>query len=240
MVHIDSNVAILGTGSELVPVEHAPGPGAIRNSNSATLVGQCLRVGAEAADLGIAVDEEGPLREAIRAGLEHDILLLSGGVSMGDKDLVPAALEAEGVRCVFHRWAVQPGGPLWFGVKDDTLVFGLPGNPAATFVGFELLVVPALRTRMGLPLRARRSLRARYAGDWGKPGPRRRYRPVLLASDDAGTLIATATPWKGSGDPFGLAAGDGLAVLPEDAAGVDVVEVLPLGEGLLVWGADAC
>ena len=231
-------VAILGTGSELVPVEHAPGPGAIRNSNSATLVGQCLRVGAEPVDLGIAVDEEAALREAIRRGLESDVLLLSGGVSMGAKDLVPGALEAEGVTCVFHRWAVQPGGPLWCGVRGDTLVFGLPGNPAATFVGFELLVVPALRTRLGLPLAARRTLRARYDGPWGRPGPRRRFRPVTLASDGGGRLLARAAPWKGSGDPFGLARGDALAVLPEDAeVPTDaLVDVVPLAEGLLLWG----
>ncbi len=230
-------VAILGTGSELVPVDHAPGPAAIRNSNSATLVGQCLRVGAAPTDLGIAVDEEGPLRDAIRRGLAHDVLLLSGGVSMGSKDLVPGALEAEGVRCVFHRWAVQPGGPLWCGVKDDTLVFGLPGNPAATFVGFELLVVPALRTRVGLPLAQRPTLRARYDGPWGKPGPRRRFRPVALATDDAGALLARAAPWHGSGDPFGLARGDALAVLPEDveAPADGLVDVVPLSESRLLW-----
>ena len=231
-------VAILGTGSELVPVDHAPGPGAIRNSNSASLVGQCQRVGAVPVDLGAVTDEDEPLRAAIRRGLEHDVFLLSGGVSMGDKDLVPGALEAEGVTCVFHRWSVQPGGPLWCGVKDDTLVFGLPGNPAATFVGFEMLVVPALRTRLGLPLTARPMLRARYEGPWGKAGPRRRFRPVTLGSDDAGTLVATAAPWKGSGDPFGLAAGDALAVLPEseDEPANPLVDVVPVAQSLLLWG----
>lgn len=234
-------VAILGTGAELVPVEQAPGPGAIRNSNSATLVGQCLRVGVEPVDLGIATDEVEPLRASIRAGLAHDVLLLSGGVSMGDKDLVPAALEAEGVRCVFHRWGVQPGGPLWCGVKGDTLVFGLPGNPAATFVGFEVLVIPALRTRLGLPFAPRRTLHARYEGPWGKPGPRRRFRPVTLAADAHGALVATAAPWRGSGDPFGLAGGDALAVLTEglEAPSEGLVPVLLTGESRLLWGACA-
>ncbi|MDA1194983.1 MAG: molybdopterin molybdotransferase MoeA, partial [Planctomycetota bacterium] len=230
-------VAILGTGSELVPVHEAPGPGAIRNSNSAALAGQCRRAGASPTDLGIAPDEEGALRAAIARGLDHDVLLLSGGVSMGDKDLVPAALAAEGVRCVFHRWAVQPGGPLWFGVRDRTLVFGLPGNPAATFVGFELLVVPALGSRLGLPVQARRTMRATYEGPWGEAASRRRFRPVVLGTAADGMLLARAAPWHGSGDPFGLAGADGLAVLPEGLPPQTHVEVVPLGEALWLWGA---
>ena len=239
-VAVRPRVALIGTGSELVPVDTAPHPGAIRNSNNASLHAQVLRLGAEPEDLGIATDDDDSLRRKIRQGLAADVLLLSGGVSAGDLDLVPACLEAEGVRCVFHRWSVQPGGPLWFGVRGDTLVFGLPGNPAATFVGCEMLVAPALRTRVGLPLEARSTLHAHYLGPWGKTGPRRRYRPVRLGSDPQGRLIAEATPWKGSGDPFGLAAGDALAVLPEDraepASGEALIEVVPLSESALLWG----
>ncbi|MHC5011499.1 MAG: molybdopterin molybdotransferase MoeA, partial [Planctomycetota bacterium] len=143
------HVAVLGTGSELVDPAAVPGPGQIRNSNGVTLAAQVLRAGGAVQDLGVARDEEDPLRAAVRRGLGADLLLLSGGVSRGELDLVPHVLEAEGVTCVFHRWAVQPGGPLWFGVRGDTLVFGLPGNPAASFFGFELLAVPALRARMG-------------------------------------------------------------------------------------------
>lgn len=235
-------VALIGTGSELVPVEAVPRPGAIRNSNSASLLGQVLRVGAQPVDLGIARDDSSSLRALIRTGLEADILLLSGGVSQGDLDLVPAALEAEGVRCVFHRWRVQPGGPLWFGVREDTLVFGLPGNPAAVFVGFELLVVPALRTRVGLPFAPRPTLTAHFEGPWGKPSPRRRYRPVRLRTSADGRLLAVATPWQGSGDPFGLGGCDALAVLPEASRdgeaepGVRTVQVLPVTESALLWG----
>ena len=231
-------VALIGTGSELVPVDAAPHPGAIRNSNNATLLGQVQRLGGEAEDLGIARDDEQTLRAFIRRGLAADILLLSGGVSRGDLDLVPGCLEAEGVRCVFHRWSVQPGGPLWFGVRGETLVFGLPGNPAAVFVGCELLVAPALRARVGLPVEARRTLRARYEGPWGQPVPRRRFRPVRLRGSASGLLLAQATPWKGSGDPFGLAAGDALAVLPEnEPAGAEpVVDVIPVSDAALVWG----
>jgi molybdopterin molybdotransferase len=234
-------VAVLGTGSELVDVGDAPGPGAIRNSNNAVLVGQCRRAGAEPVDLGFVRDEEDRLRARIRAGLDHDLLLVSGGVSRGDKDLVPGALEAEGVRPVFHRWAVQPGGPLWFGVRGDTLVFGLPGNPAAVFVGFEVLVVPALRTRVGLPVAPRSSLRARLEGPWPGRAARRRFRPVRLAAGEDGTLRAVPAGWRGSGDPFGLSRGDALAVIPEDRDPPEEaarwVAVLPTTELPLLWGA---
>nr|MDJ0520969.1 molybdopterin molybdotransferase MoeA [Planctomycetota bacterium] len=233
-------VALIGTGSELVPVDHAPGPGAIRNSNNAALLGQCLRAGAEPVDLGIARDEEDVLRAAIRRGLEHDVLVLSGGVSRGDLDLVPGALEAEGVTCLFHRWSVQPGGPIWLGVKDATPVFGLPGNPAGTFVGFEVLAVPALRGLLGMGIDSRRTLRARYEGPWGKSGPRRRYRPARLETTVDGVLLAKSASWKGSGDPFGLATGDALVVLPEEAPapedGPAVVDVIPLHEADMLWG----
>jgi len=233
-------VALIGTGSELVPVDCQPHPGAIRNSNSATLLGQCRRVGAEPLDLGIAPDDAGRLEALVAQGLEADLLLLSGGVSAGDLDLVPAALQAAGVECIFHRWAVQPGGPLWFGRRGKTLVFGLPGNPAATFVGFEVLVVPALRTRVGLKLRPRRTLRALYDGPWGPASSRRRFRPVTLETNEEARLWAHAQPWRGSGDPFGLAGGEALAVIPEDvaapAAGAACLEVIATSEAPALWG----
>jgi molybdopterin molybdotransferase len=223
------SVAVLGTGTELVPVGTPPGPGQIRNSNSAALLGQAEAAGARGIDLGIAKDDPGGLDAAIRRGLDADVLLLSGGVSKGDLDLVPRALEEAGVTCVFHRWAVQPGGPLWFGTRGDTLVFGLPGNPAATFVGFELLVRPALDTRFGRPLEARATLRARYPETGGRAFPRRRFRPVTLHTTDDATLEARLLPWRGSGDPFGFAVATGLAVLPEGRPIPEVVEVVPLG-----------
>ena len=222
-------VAVLGTGTELVPVATPPGPGQIRNSNSAALLGQARAAGASGIDLGIAKDDPGGLDAAIRRGLDSDLLLLSGGVSKGDLDLVPRTLEAAGVTCVFHRWAVQPGGPLWFGTRGDTLVFGLPGNPAGTFVGFELLVRPALDTRFGLPLAARGTLRARYPEPGGRAFPRRRFRPVTLHAGEGALLEAQLLPWRGSGDPFGFAIAEGLAVFPEGQPIPEVVDVIPLG-----------
>lgn len=234
-------VAILGTGTELVPIHEAPGPGRIRNSNAYALAGQVRRVGGVPIDLGFAVDDRAALAAKVAEGLEADILLLSGGVSMGDFDLVPSVLAEAGIEQVFHRWSVQPGGPLWFGARGTTLVVGLPGNPAATFVGFELLVVPALRAFVGLPVTARRTLTARYEGEWGKAHPRRRYRPVTLATDASGSLLARPMAWRGSGDPFVFATADGLAVIPENTPAPDdpapVLEVVPVSDAGWLWGS---
>ncbi|MFV1958522.1 MAG: molybdopterin molybdotransferase MoeA, partial [Planctomycetota bacterium] len=223
-------VAVLGTGTELVDVTETPGPGRIRNSNTAMLRAQVRRAGATPLDLGVAPDEMDRLVTAVVRGLEADVLVLSGGVSRGDRDLVPDALAAAGVARSFHRWAVQPGGPLWFGTADRTLVFGLPGNPAASFVGFEILVVPATRALAGGPFAPRGRLRARYDGPWRGAHPRRRYRPVRLESEGDGRLAARTLPWRGSGDPAAFVGVGALAALPaatppplEGAAIVDVV-----------------
>lgn len=226
-------VAILGTGSELVPVDTPPGPGRIRNSNSMALAAQVEAAGGHALPLGIVTDDLEALRAAIRRGLDADLFLLSGGVSRGDLDLVPGALDAEGVACVFHRWAVQPGGPLWFGQHPSgCLVFGLPGNPAATFVGFEALVRAAIEAHLGQPTGPLRTERARLVGAWGRPMPRRRFRPVTLRVMERG-LEAHLQSWRGSGNPFAFVGADALAILPEgltaEDAGVDPeVDVLRL------------
>jgi molybdopterin molybdotransferase len=225
-------VAVLATGDELVPVASRPGPARIRNSNNPTLLAQAAAAGGEALDLGVAEDERGALAAALDRGLAADVLLVSGGVSRGDLDLVPGVLRELGVEAVFHGWRVQPGGPLWFGRRGDTLVFALPGNPAASFVGFELLAVPALATRLGIAFAPRRAFTAGWHGPAPGPHARRRYRPVRLASDADGGLWAEPIPWKGSGDPFALAGAEALAELPEAghlADGASVVRVIPLG-----------
>lgn len=214
-------VGVLATGTELVGVEALPGPAQIRNSNNPTLLAQSLAQGFEPLDLGVVDDEPGRLSAALAKGLEHDALLVSGGVSRGDLDLVPRTLVLLGVEPLFHGWAVQPGGPLWFGRRGGTLVFALPGNPAASFVGFEILAVPALATRLGRPFAPRRALLAGWHGPAFGPHPRRRFRPVKLASDADGGLWAEPVAWKGSGDPFALAAGEALAELPEGGSAAE-------------------
>jgi molybdopterin molybdotransferase len=228
-------VAVLGTGDELVAVGARPGPAQIRNSNGPTLAAQVRRAGGEPADLGWVGDEDAALRSALERGLAHDLFLVSGGASHGDFDLVPGALARLGVTETFHGWDVQPGGPLWFGRRGAVTVIALPGNPAASFVGFEVLGVPVVATLLGRPFAPRATLRARWEG--ADPGghARRRFRPVTLGADEAGALVAKAVAWKGSGDPFALAAAHGLAVieerglLPEGRVDVIPLDVLPGG-----------
>jgi molybdopterin molybdotransferase len=145
-------IGVFATGDELVLASDIPGPGQIRNSNSPQLLAQALELGCPASFLGTVSDDFDATVAAVSAALEqHDAVLLSGGVSMGDFDHVPEALKACGVRILFDRVAVKPGKPATFGILGNKAVFGLPGNPVSTFVIFELLTRPYLMARMGLP-----------------------------------------------------------------------------------------
>jgi molybdopterin molybdotransferase len=143
-------VGIIATGDELVEPGEKPGASQIRNSNSYQLQAQVTAVGAVPEYLGIAGDTETELEAAIeRASAESDVVLVSGGVSMGDFDLVPGILVKKGFHLLFKKIAVKPGMPTVFGCSERAFCFGLPGNPVSTFVIFEILVKPFLLKLMG-------------------------------------------------------------------------------------------
>jgi molybdopterin molybdotransferase len=143
-------VAVISSGSELVEPNEVLGASQIRNSNSYQLMAQVERAGAIGTYYGIATDDENVTYEIIvKAISESEIVLVTGGVSMGDFDFVPEVLERAGVRILFTRVAVQPGKPTTFGVHKKSIVFGLPGNPVSTFLQFELLVRPLICKMMG-------------------------------------------------------------------------------------------
>ena len=226
-------VAVIGTGDELVDVARAPGPAAIRNSNGPLLRALLEAHNAEVLPLGIVGDDVAALRASVdQAVAAADIVLTTGGVSKGTRDEMPGVFEMCGVARCFHGWGVQPGGPLWCGTAGDVLVLGLPGNPAAVRVGFELMVRPALRRLAGGTLRLPPGFRARFEGTWGRPMRRERFRPARLRTDAEGRLIATVAAWQGSGDPGAYADADAwvrLEAQREAPGAEDTVAVLPLG-----------
>ena len=143
-------VAVISSGSELVEPHEIPGNSQIRNSNAFQLMAQVERAGAIGKYYGIAKDDEDEtLRIIEKAISENDLVLITGGVSMGDFDFIPAVLEQAGVKILFSRIAVQPGKPTTFGIHKKAIVFGLPGNPVSSFMIFEHLVRPLICRMMG-------------------------------------------------------------------------------------------
>ncbi len=218
-------LAIVPTGDELVEADQVPGPSQIRNSNGVMLEAMALDRGASVRTFPIVPDDPGQLERRLKEGLGFDVLLVTGGVSVGQRDLVPAALEQLGVRRVFHKVRIKPGKPLWFGIgpqRDElpgTLVFGLPGNPASGLVGFLLFVRPALHIlghREG-PLPAAEDVR--LAEKFAHRSDRPTYLPVRIvpkpgSAQSPGVPTVEVQDWAGSADLLGLARADGLAYFP--------------------------
>lgn len=204
-------VGLLSTGDEVVEPATTPGPGQIRNSNASMLMGQIARAGAMHQYLGVARDAVESLREGIAAGLKADVLLLSGGVSAGKFDLVPGVLKELGVQPVFHHVAMKPGKPLYFGVRGETLVFGLPGNPVSSLVGFELFVRPALRVALGRRDPGPRLVAARLTTDMHYQSDRPTYHPAQLQLWGDGAHV-TPVPWFGSPDLRAITGANAFAV----------------------------
>ncbi len=215
-------VAIITTGDEIVGIDSAPTPPQIRNSNLHSLAAQVVRAGGTPVALPIARDNREALRALIERGLaEADLLLLSGGVSMGKYDFVEGVLEELGAKIVFDGVAIRPGKPLVFGHARGKPFFGLPGNPLSTLVTFEVFVRPALDLLSGATPTSFRCTHARLAVDhWQKevaltvflPA---RFEPVEPDSGAAGVAatLVNPLPSQGSGDLVAMAKADCLLVI---------------------------
>ena len=213
------SVAILSTGDELEGMRDPVDPNKIPESNTYALMGQVQALGIEPVLLGIARDDPDELRRFLQEGLQFDVLLVSGGTSVGVHDYVRPTLEALGVQMKFWRVAIKPGHPLAFGKADKTSVFGLPGNPVSSMVCFEEFVAPALRHMMGNTRLYRRTVTARLAHPVKfRPG-RTEFVRVLLTRDAAG-YIASSTGSQSSGVLMSMARADGLLVIPSDSTGL--------------------
>ena len=219
-------VAVLATGTELVEVEERPRPAQIRNSNNYALTAYAERAGAAVTARGRAEDDEALLLEKLRQALRDcEVLILSGGVSMGDYDLVKGALKKLGAEFFFEKVALRPGKPLVFGRLGETILFGLPGNPVSAAVTFNLFVRPALLQMMGATETAPTTVRA-FLTERVKPARERRsYLPGQLRLTE-GRAEVRRLRWGGSSDLVGFRPADALIVVP---AGTE-----PLPPGQLV------
>jgi molybdopterin molybdotransferase len=214
-------VAIVATGDELVEIEATPALQQIRNSNSYGLAALAAQAGGEALRLPIAPDRRAALEEIIRLGRRSELMLLSGGVSMGEYDLVEEVLESLGAEFFFTGVRMQPGKPVVFGrlpaTKDipSQFFFGLPGNPVSTQVTFHCFVEPLLKAMAGAGVQAPHFAQATLAEDVeGKPGLMRvlpaRLTPHRLQPE------VKLVGWQGSGDLAANARANCYAVLPPE------------------------
>lgn len=228
-VYSRPRVAILSTGDEVVDVDSEPGPLQVRNSNGFALQTLVTMGGAEPIQLGNAPDEIEILRQRIERGLEEDILVLSGGVSMGKYDLVEQVLADLGAAFHFTGVAIRPGRPAVFATCRNKLVFGLPGNPVSTMVTFELFVLPTIDLLSGATPRSLPVFRAKLATPVHEKGPMVHFLPARIEWEGREARVSQL-PWQGSGDIVALALANGFLVVgperPEMAAG-EWVDVLP-------------
>lgn len=216
-------VAILSTGNELEGMNEPVDPNKIPDSNSYALMAQMQALGLEPVRLGIARDDPQELEQYLRQGLAYDVLLVSGGTSVGVHDYVRPTVEALGVQMHFWRVAIRPGHPLAFGTTANTVVFGLPGNPVSSMVCVEEFVLPALRQMMGHPRLFRRTVQARLAGSVKTRAGRTEFVRVTLQRDGDG-YIATSTGNQSSGALVSMSKADGLLVVPAERNGLEAGE----------------
>ena len=211
IVYRQVRVAVISTGDELVEPEIKPAPSQIRNSNAYQLLSQVKNVGAIPNYIGIALDTVESTREMLKKAFENnDIILLSGGVSMGDYDYVPQILNELGVELKFKSIAVQPGRPTVFGIRDKQFIFGLPGNPVSSFVQFELLVKPLIYKLTGFdfkPMKVRLPMGAEYTR---KRSTRLSWLPVQINNN--GEVIPMT--YHGSAHINSLTEADGMISVP--------------------------
>jgi len=208
-------VSLLNTGGEIVPPGSKLGRNRIYNSNGPMLAAM-LKTDGISADPVIVRDDAAKMKAAIADALRSDMVLISGGVSMGDYDLVPAVLKSLGVKCLFHKVRVRPGKPMFFGVKGRKLVFGIPGNPVANFMAYLAYIRPAIRKMSGHAGYAPQFETGTCASCFEPKTPR---RALVLSKVSANTEYSLAeVSNNGSADILALAAANGFTMGKEGGA----------------------
>jgi molybdopterin molybdotransferase len=233
-------VALLVTGDEIVGVAATPGAAQIRNSNGPAVAAQARLAGAEVRLLGVVPDRREEIAASLSEGLAADVLVVSGGVSAGDYDLVEPALLDLGATFLFTKVAIRPGAPLVFGRCGKTLVFGLPGNPVSAQVTFDLFVRPALLKMQGARVVSRPRVEVELLAFVRNRSGRRSHLPVRVRFEK-GRLVARPVRSQGSGDLAAHARANALVVIDADrlqAAAGETAEAVLLGSFLEDDGAE--
>jgi len=224
-----ARVHLLTTGDELVPAGVELAPGQIYDSNGPVLAELARRCGAEVIDHGAAPDVPEEIAASVRPALaEGDVLLISGGVSMGEHDHVKPVLSAEGVEELFWRVRLKPGKPVFCGTLGETFVFGLPGNPLSVVVCFLAFVEPLLRRMHGDPAAALQLRPGRLAVPAKADDGRTTFLTARIAAGADGVLEATPTERQGSHMTGALAEADGFVVVPHDPGSLGAGERVEL------------
>ena len=232
-VYSRPRVSVLTTGDELVPARVKPGRGQIREGNTCFLAAACAAMGCVVVRSGMVPDDPMVLELAFGTALDDsDVLITTGGVSVGKYDLVGQVFERLGVEPLLHKVAVKPGKPIWFGMREATPVFGLPGNPVSTLLGFEVFVRAALARMSGddPALERERILRGRWLGRPEQGGDRQNNLPARVRQAQDGVSELEPLPFRGSADNVAAARADALAIVPAGGAirTGELVEYRPL------------
>lgn len=232
-VHKRPRVAVLTTGDEIIDIHVTPGPTQIRNSNSYSLAVQIANAGGDPVLMPIAPDESHALRRLVEEGLKSDLLLLTGGVSMGRYDLVEQVLAELKAEFFFTGANIQPGRPVVFGkcagaaTERDQFFFGLPGNPVSTMVTFELFARPILEALAGMSPRKLVFVYAKVKKQIRvKPGLKR-FLPAILSGEFEDSQVELVA-WQGSGDVAATARANCYIVIPPDREQIPGGEFVPV------------
>jgi len=229
-IHRPPTVGVLSTGDEIIEPDGTPEPHQVRNSNAGTLLAQLRDIGLWGVYLGNAGDSTSELANRLEQGLRGDVLLISGGVSVGEYDLVGRALEQAGVELLFHKVAVKPGKPILAGRREGCLVIGLPGNPVSVLTGFSVFVAPALRKMMGYRHWQNRDVQVTLDRPLScRPG-RTTYHLARITWND-GRYEGHRVSTTGSGDVLSMARANGFLVSPEQGGEFEPGDPLPA----LLW-----
>ena len=222
-VYARPTVAILTTGDELVEFNETPRPDQIRNSNTHCLTAQLRLLGIEADYLGIARDDKKDLRKKLLAGLERDVLIVTGGVSMGEYDFVRDVFEETDVEILFNKVAIKPGKPTVFARKGNKLIFGLPGNPLSSMITFECFVRPVLGRMCGMKQPELKRVHGVLAEDVRQTPGRTAFLPARVDWTQNGWTVRPIS-WKNSADMIGFSKANATLIFP------GARNLLPCGE----------